>query len=101
MNREKFKEKAKKKIDEIFAKIDDLEAKKDLAVGQTKIEYEKKIAELKLKKDELSAKYDKLVNATEENWEEVKTAFSDASKSFKNGFSSIFSIFRKKDNKCC
>ena len=94
MDREKFKNQAKKSIDEIFAKIDILEAKKEKAVGEVKAEYEKRIIELKAKKIELLAKYNKLVSASEENWEEVKNAFSSASESFKEGFSKIASLFK-------
>lgn len=94
MDRENFKTKAKESIDDIFAKIDELEVKKDLAIGQAKAEYEEKLVELKLKKDELVAKYDSLFAATEENWEEVKEAFSSASDSFKEGFSKIASLFK-------
>jgi hypothetical protein len=95
MDKENFKNKAKQSIDDIFAKIDELEAKKDKAIGEAKIEYEKRILELKSKKVELQAKYNKLVNASDENWEEVKNAFSSASDSFKEGFSKIASLFKK------
>jgi hypothetical protein len=99
MNKEEFKNNAKKSIDDIFAKIDELEAKKDKAVSAAKIEFEEKIAELKLKKAELESKYSKLLNATEENWEEVKTAFASASVSFKEGFSKLASLFNKPEEK--
>jgi hypothetical protein len=94
MDREKFKNKAKESIDEIFAKIDELEAKKEKAIGDAKAEYEEKFAALKAKKDELQVKYDKLVESSEENWEEVKEAFSSAADSFKDGFSKIASLFK-------
>ena len=94
MDKENFKNKAKQSIDDIFAKIDEFEAKKDKAVGIAKAEYEEKIAELMLKKTELAEKYEKLVNSTEDNWEEVKAAFSSASESFKEGFSKIASLFK-------
>jgi uncharacterized protein YdcH (DUF465 family) len=94
MDREKFQSKAKKTIDEIFDKIEELEVKKNKAVGKTKAGYEENIAELKVKKLELQARYDKLAEATEENWEEVKEAFSSALDSFKEGFSKIASLFK-------
>ena len=94
MDRENFKNKAKQSIDEIFAKIDELEAKKDKAFEGAKIEYEVKITELKAKKEELTAKYNKLMDSSDENWEEVKNAFSSASESFKEGFSKIGSLFK-------
>ena len=94
MDRENFKNKAKESIDEIFAKIDALEEQKEKAIGNAKAEYEQKLSELSAKKDELQAKYDQLVATSEENWEEVKEAFSAASESFKDGFSKIASIFK-------
>ncbi len=94
MDKEKFKNSAKQSIDEIFATIDELEAKKNKAVGDVKAEYEARIAELKMKKNELQVKYNKLVDSTEENWEEVKDAFSSAADSFKEGFSKIASLFK-------
>ena len=94
MDRENFKNKAKESIDDIFTKIDELEAKKDLAIGKAKAEYEEKLVELKSKKDELVAKYDSLLAASEENWEEVKGAFSSATESFKEGFLKIASLFK-------
>jgi lipid II:glycine glycyltransferase (peptidoglycan interpeptide bridge formation enzyme) len=94
MERELFKEKAKESIDAIFAKIDELEARKDQAIAHAKLEYEEKLTELKAKKAELVACYDKLTEATEDNWEEVKETFSSASESFREGFSKIASLFK-------
>lgn len=94
MDRESFKNKAKQSIDEIFAKIDELEAKKDKALEGAKAEIEERIIELKAKKDELTAKYNKLIDSSDENWEEVKSAFSSAAESFKEGFLKIGSLFK-------
>ncbi len=94
MEREDFKNKAKKSLDEIFAKIDELEAKKDKAFNEVKAEYEETISELKKKKDELLTKYNRLSNASEEDWEEIKNAFSSASVSFKDGVSKFISLFK-------
>jgi outer membrane murein-binding lipoprotein Lpp len=92
MNKEEFKMKAKKSIDDVFAKIDALEAKKDKVKGDVKAEYEEKINNFKTKKKELQAKYDALVNTSDEKWEEVKSTFSSATESFKEGFSKIESL---------
>jgi hypothetical protein len=101
MEKEKFKEEAAKAIDEIFAKIDELEAKteelkaqNDRAFAEAKEEYEEKIAQLKLKKEDLMLTYRKLQDSTEDDWDDVKLAFSSASESFKDGFSKIASIFK-------
>jgi outer membrane murein-binding lipoprotein Lpp len=92
MNKEDFKTKAKNSIDDIFAKIDALEVKKDSVKGDTKAEYEEKLNNLKTKKKELQVKYDALVNAHDEKWEDVKSAFSSSTDSFKEGFSKIASL---------
>lgn len=92
MSKEDFKKKAKKGIDDIFAKIDELEAKKSKVEGDVKAEYEEKLNHLKTKKKELQAKHDELVIASDEKWEEVKSAFSSATDSFKEGFSKIASL---------
>ncbi len=92
MNKEDFKKKAKKSIDDIFAKIDELEAKKDKVKEDAKAEYEEKLNNLKTKRKELQAKYDALNNASDEKWEDVKSTFSSATDSFKDGFSKIASL---------
>lgn len=94
MDKQKYKENAKKSIDEIFAKIDELEKKTESFKEKSKAEYEKNIAELKAKRAELQAKYKALENASDDKWEEVKSAFSSASDSFKEGFSKITSLFK-------
>jgi len=95
MERKTFQENAKNEIDKIFAKINELEAKKDLAKAETKERYNKKIAELKSKKDELQSKYNDLVNTTEENWKETKNSFSKSVDYFNNGFKELFTLFSK------
>lgn len=89
MSREDFKEQAKKSIDDIFVKMDELEAKKNTIEGHAKAKHKEKINDMKTKKKELQAKYDDLSDASDEKWEEVKSAFSSASDSFKEGFSKI------------
>ena len=98
MDKESFKNKAKNSIDEIFAKIEDLEIKKNEAKADVKETYEKKLAELKSKKSELQKRYDDLLHASEDKWEEVKNAFTSSSESFKEGFSKIASLFKKKND---
>ncbi len=94
MDREKFKQEAKQSIDKIFAKIDELEAKKERAKAGSVEEYDKVLANLKVKRDALVAQYDKLADISEEKWEEAKSAFSAASESFKEGFTIISSLFK-------
>lgn len=93
-DREIFKKKAKESIDDIFAKIDKLDAKKDNVKEKAKAEYKELMVDLKSKKTDLQAKYKKLENATEDKWGEVKKTFSVAADSFEEGFSKIGSLFK-------
>jgi len=92
MDKEEFKKEAKKSLNEIFARIDELEAKRDKAKADSRAEYEEKVARLKSQKNDLQEKYDNLIKASDEKWEEAKQAFSSASDSFKEGFSKIASL---------
>ena len=89
MNKQNFQSKASQTIDEIFDKIDELEAKKDHTLDEANPEIENMISELHSMKDELLASYARLFNADEENWEEVKYAFSAARVSFREGVEGV------------
>ncbi|MBN1792042.1 MAG: hypothetical protein JW830_16210 [Bacteroidales bacterium] len=95
MEKEDFKRKAKESIDEIFARIDELEAKKDVVFDKAKEEYQETIGELKTKKDELQAKFKKLMDGSDDEWDEVQNAFSSAKDSLKEGFSKMATILKK------
>lgn len=88
-----FREKAKKQIDEMADKIHELEAKKEKASAKVKAEYEKQLISLKETKKKAQIKFDQMSDATEHKWEEAMSVFSDASKSFKEGFSKISRLF--------
>ncbi len=98
MDREKFKEEAKKTIDELFEKIEGLEAKKDEYVDKARAEYEEKLALLKNRRKELQTKLDQLTDAADDKWDEFKDTFSSAAESFKEGFARLGSFFSKGSN---
>lgn len=89
MNKETYKAKAKEELNELFARLNELENQKDISEAEAKAEYDSKINELKTKKSELETKYAQLEDASEDKWEEAKEAFSAASEDFKTGFSKI------------
>jgi DNA repair exonuclease SbcCD ATPase subunit len=93
MNKEEFKAKANQTIDDVSAKINELESKKESAEQGAKSEYDEAIKDLKSKKSDLEAKYADLENASEDKWEEVKATFSSASDSFREGLTKISSLF--------
>ncbi len=93
MTKEEFKFKAKQSIDEVSAKINELNAKRASVKADVKSKYEDALEDLKSKRDILEAKYHELKNSTDDKWEEVRDAFSSASNSFKDGLSKISSLF--------
>jgi len=95
MDKEALKREAKQKIDDVFTKIEELEAKKDQFSSEMRDDYEQRIAQLRSKRDDLMAKYEELQQASESKVAEVKSAFDSAAKSFEEGFSKIASIFKK------
>ena len=95
MDKQEFKEKAKKGIDDIFIKIDELEAKKDIVKNEAKEKYHKQIEEMKEKKNDLREKYDHLMLSADEKWEDTKIAFSKAFDSFKKGLMEIGDLFKE------
>ena len=95
MEREEFKQKAKQSIDDIFARIEKLEAKMDKAKADARVKYKDEIDELNRRKMEMQSMLDKVENAVEYKWEEVKAAFNESAPSFKEGFSRLGKIFKK------
>lgn len=96
MERAAIKEKAKQTIDDIFTTLDELEAKKDQVIQEAKEEYTEVLSGLAKKREELEFKYHEMLHATEENWDEVKTTFAASAESFKEGFTILGTLFKKK-----
>lgn len=94
MDKEEFKKKAKQSLNEIFARIDELDAKKNKVKANVKAEYEEKLSRLKTQKANLQQKYEKLTDTSEEKWEEVKDGFNNAKKALNEGFSELLSLFK-------
>ena len=95
MDRNEFRTNAKKKIDEIFLKIEELENKRDKAGDDIKNSYNEILENLKKKGAELQERYDSLQETSDDKWDEAKAAFSESTESFKEGFNRIFSLFRE------
>ncbi len=94
MEKQEFKEKAKKSIDDLFAKIEILEQKKEKASAETKARYNKIIADVKILQKDLQAKYKAFENSSSEDWEEKKKVLNSSLESFKEGFSRLSAIFK-------
>jgi outer membrane murein-binding lipoprotein Lpp len=94
MNREEFREKAKKGIDELFAKIEELEAKSGDLKEKSKVKYREIMAEIKEIEAELEAKYKKLEESGDSKWADTKAAFSKSAEAFKEAFQHLTSLFK-------
>lgn len=98
MDKQEFKTKANRVIDKLFKKIEELDEKKDHVEDEMKEEYYEKIEALKEKRDHLKAKLDALEDVGEEKWDDIKDAFTSASKSFKVGLKKLGAIFDDDDD---
>jgi hypothetical protein len=94
MDRNTFKEKAKKSIDDLFSRMDELELKKEKVQGEAKLRYDEKITQLKTKRAELQQKFQNMKDASPEKWEEAKEAFNKSLDSLKDGFSKLAELFK-------
>jgi ElaB/YqjD/DUF883 family membrane-anchored ribosome-binding protein len=97
MNREEYREKVKKAIDEIFDQIDKLSAKAENASGKVRQEFEGRIKELEQLRDQMVEKMEEFADSTDSKWEEVKETVNSSLDSFKEGFKKLGSIFEKKE----
>ena len=89
MEKEQFKTKAKATLTELTEKLKELDSQKDMFEAQTKARNAKEIADLKVKKEELKMKYKKLENSSQDNWDDVKKAFTDSVENFKSAWKNI------------
>lgn len=80
-------------IDEAAAKIDTLKEKKEAAKKRVESEYNEAIDKLKAKKSEIEAQIDRMEDAADDEWEDIKKTFSDASDSFREGFRKLGHLF--------
>lgn len=93
MNKADIKNNAKKIIDEAYAKISELEGKRDQITGELKSEFDDKIKLLKAKGEDLKLKISSLEDEGEDKWDEVKDVLADSMDSFKEGFAKLGKLF--------
>ncbi len=96
MNRNENREKAKKVIDDIFARIDQLERNKDKVSEESKESYQEIMNKLNARKNDLLKRFEDVQNASDDKLEEASKIFSDSAESFKEGFSKLSSLFKNK-----
>lgn len=94
MDKLKFKLEALKAIDSTFNQVEKLEQKRDKLSDSMKQKYDKQIAALNERKADMEKQLEKIENTSEENWEEVKEAFSLCLKHYKAGFVELGKLFK-------
>jgi hypothetical protein len=94
MNKEKFREEAKKGIDELFDQIEELISKKVELKEKSKAKYNKIMAEIKQIEADLEAKYKRWEESGDNKWTEAKEAFSKSAESFREAFKHLASLFK-------
>lgn len=92
MNKEELKANAKQQIDEVFTKLDQMEAKSGQVSSEMKQTYNEQMEKLRGKKKELEVKYAELQNASEDKVEELGQAFNESREYFKQGFQKLGSV---------
>lgn len=94
MDTHKTKEDIKKKIDVLFGKIEELQARGNELTEDVKDEYHKQLAELKEEKLKLEEQYETFKASSEAKKHEVEIKSKSAWSDFKKGFKKLFSIFK-------
>lgn len=100
MDKEERRENAKKRIDQLFDKLNELEAKFKNANETRKLELKREMDEVRSLKDDLQTKYEDLQQATGSSAKELKTAFEQSADIFKKRIDNVFQNFsrQKKDS---
>lgn len=95
MEKDKFKERIKRSIDDLFASIDELDSKKGELKDRTKAKYTEIMAEIKQLEAVLEAKHRRAQKTDDPNWEEAKKAFKKSAEAFREAFENLASYLKK------
>jgi predicted RNA-binding protein (virulence factor B family) len=94
MEREKFSERLKKSIDELFATINDLDSKKDELKKKSKVKYNEIMASIKKIEAELEQKNRQMELSDDPRWEEAKNQFTKSAHSFRQALEQLVSFLK-------
>lgn len=95
MEKDKFRDRIKKSIDELFASIDELDSRKYELKDKTKAKYNEIMAEIKQLEAVLEARQHRAQTTEDKNWEEAKRAFKQSALSFREAFENLASYLKK------
>ncbi len=95
MEKDKFRDRIKKSIDDLFASIDELDSKKDELKDKAKVKYNEIIAQIKQLEASLEAKNRRIQSSDDPDWEEAKKAFKKSAESFRQAFENLATYLKK------
>jgi uncharacterized coiled-coil DUF342 family protein len=94
MEKETFRERLKKGIDELSAAISDLDTKKDELKEKSKAKYNEIMASIKKIEAELELKNRQLELSDDPRWEEAKKQFTKSAHSFRQALEHLVSLLK-------
>lgn len=95
MEKDKFRERIKKSIDDLFASIDELDSRKGELKEKTKAKYNEIMAEIKQLEAILEARHRRVQDTEDPDWEEAKKAFKKSAVAFREAFENLASYLKK------
>ena len=95
MEKDKYRERIKRSIDELFATIDDLDSKRGDVLEKAKLKYNEIMAQIKQLEASLEKKSRQAREGEEPGWEEAKKAFRNSALSFREAMENLISFIRK------
>ena len=99
MDKNERREKTKKRIDDLFDKLEVLEEKFKNASETRKLELKREMDDARKLRDDLQIKYNDLQQATGSSAKELKAAFEESARVFKERIDKISQNFkRSKEN---
>jgi len=90
MKKNEFTEKAKKGIDEVSTKIDEIKAKLDKASDDIKVNYKDELEHLAERRTAIEKRYHALADVAEDEWEDAKETFQMHMESLRSKIKNIF-----------
>ncbi|MCF8230679.1 MAG: hypothetical protein K9J27_00715 [Bacteroidales bacterium] len=95
MDKQELRENTKKRIDALFDKLEALEDKFKNASETRKLELKREMDEARKLRDDLQIKYNDLQQATEGSAKELKEAFEQSAKIFRDRLDKISQNFKR------
>lgn len=94
MDKEQFRDRIKKSIDELFEVFDELDARKDELKEKSRARYNEIINEMKDWESKFESKQRQAKEGGDPHWEEAKQAFARSAGAFRDAMENLASFLR-------